>query len=61
MSVTAQNSKLLSDIQLCSSRSVSRVQMQQFANLSETVTVHRQALTMLVGQLGSGTEGQIGL
>ena len=57
MSVTAQTSKLLSDIQLCSSRSVSRVHMRRVANVSETVTVHRQALTKLVGQLGSGTEG----
>ena len=44
-SVRAQALKMLRDIQLCSFRSVDRVQKQRFANVSDTVTVQRQALT----------------
>jgi len=42
---------MLRDIQLCSSRSVSCVQMQRFDNIPDTFTVHRQALAKWVGQL----------
>jgi hypothetical protein len=43
--------KALHDIQLYSSRSVSRIQMQRFAKVTETVTVQLQVLTEWVGQL----------
>ena len=44
-SVIAQDLKRSRDIQLCSFLSVSRVQMQRFASVSDSVTVQRQALT----------------
>jgi len=45
ISVIAQDLKRSRDIQLCLFLSVSRVQMQRFASVSDSVTVQRQALT----------------
>jgi len=50
-SIYSAISKRPRDIQLFSSRSVSRVLMQRFTKLSETLALHQQALTVWVGQL----------
>ena len=48
--IRTQILKMLHDIQLCSSLSVSHDQIQRFANSSDTVAVQQQALTNREGQ-----------